>query len=191
MGMSLAPAAWVFLWSVCVGGLLGVCYDVFRIIRIAVPGGKALIFLQDLIFFLIAAIVSFLFLLANNQGVIRGYLLAGELLGFVLYYFTVGSLVYKAASAIINLMKKILRVLLRPFVLLFQFLGRILGKCAKGIGRFFKKSFNNLKNGLQSKAVRVYNHCKCKGKKPQTKRNHPKRKKSKWRRFAQSKRKRT
>ena len=50
------------------GFLLGAFYDVFRLIRLIMKPGAKAIFFQDLAYFLISAIVTFLFALAVMDG---------------------------------------------------------------------------------------------------------------------------
>ena len=74
-----------FLQSMLLGAALGVFYDVFRILRLAFPKGKVVIFFQDLLFFCTAAVATFVFLEYAQSGEIRLFIFIGEILGFVLY----------------------------------------------------------------------------------------------------------
>ncbi len=109
------------LYSFGIGILLGVIYDVFRIIRMAftLPGlvtdeykGRAhrsrfsvncIVFICDILFFLIAAVISAIFIFYVNNGRIRGIAIFGSLCGFVLYYNTVGRLVTMISGSLIRL----------------------------------------------------------------------------------------
>lgn len=164
MNMILSPEAVIFLWSTLLGTVLGVCYDIFRILRIAVPSGKVLIFIEDLLFFLLAAIVSFFFYQAVNQGIIRGYFLIGELLGFVLYYGTVGKIVYRCAEWIIRWIKKIFGFIFRILLFPLKQIFRLFRKPLRYLRNVFRKLWKKLKNILQLKAVMVYNYFNPKNK---------------------------
>lgn len=126
----MADQVWLFLEAVLLGAALGAVYDVFRILRLAFPNGRVLIFLEDMLYFALVGIVSFSFVLLQNGGVLRAFLLAGELLGAVLYFFSLGVLVMKAAQGIIRLVRGFLRFLfrifVRPLIRLFRW---IFGKC--------------------------------------------------------------
>ena len=183
MNMILSPEAAIFLWSTLLGALLGICYDVFRILRIAVPSGKVLVLIEDLLFFTLAAIVSFFFYQAVNQGIIRGYFLVGELLGFALYYGTIGKAVYRCAEWIIKWMKKIFgfifRILLFPFKQIFRLFRKPLGY----LRNVFRKLWKKLKNILQSKAVMVYNYFNPKNKHKQREQQSVRKKGRIWRKL--------
>lgn len=108
------------LYAVGIGILLGLIYDVFRIVRMAftVPGivsdlyrgreykNRFLVniigFVCDILFFVIAAVISAIFIFHVNNGRIRGIALFGSLVGFTAYYNTVGRLVTLISGAIIR-----------------------------------------------------------------------------------------
>ena len=108
------------LYSLFIGVLLGVIYDVFRIVRMAftVPGIVAdiyrprkhrsrlavnvIVFVCDILFFVVAAVISAIFIFHANNGRIRGIALFGSLVGFAVYYNTVGRLVTLISGGIIS-----------------------------------------------------------------------------------------
>lgn len=85
-----------------VGFLLGAFYDVFRVIRLMMKPSAKWVFVQDLLFFSISAMVTFLFALAVNGGELRLYLIVGLTVGFTAYLVTVGRLVVRFARQIIQ-----------------------------------------------------------------------------------------
>lgn len=151
-----------FLWSLLGGVLLGVLYDVFRIIRIAsaresgggLPDavrngrlkkrsgnedgkdgsrvcrkgfrrGTALasgyydrlfwfsVFVEDILFFLIAACVMALITYQMNYGRFRWFSLAAACGGFAAYYFTVGRLVMLISGTLLLMIRKLLGLIWR------------------------------------------------------------------------------
>lgn len=120
MYMTVAPQTWDFLLACLLGAFLGVCYDLFRILRVAIPPSKTSAFLQDILFALIALVTTFLFLQSVTDGALRFFVIVGEFLGFLLYHFTLGVLVIKAATAIIKVVKRVLHIILLPFVKIFN-----------------------------------------------------------------------
>ncbi|MCL2057413.1 MAG: spore cortex biosynthesis protein YabQ [Oscillospiraceae bacterium] len=113
MELYVADQTLAFLGAIAVGAALGLVYDVFRITRIAFPIPKAVIFFQDVLYFLICAAVTFLYLMSAIHGKIRIFLLAGELIGWVLYHFTIGQLVMRISAAIIEGIRRTLAFLFR------------------------------------------------------------------------------
>ena len=130
----------IFLYAWLLGAALGLGYELFRIPRLAVKMPAWLIFVQDLLYVILWASATFFFQMTYSRGQVRLYILVGELLGWTVYYFTVGALFYRLSGAIIAAVKAIvhfllgkilcplLRLLFRPFVWLW-------GKVRRGVGR--------------------------------------------------------
>ncbi|MDR1564135.1 MAG: spore cortex biosynthesis protein YabQ [Oscillospiraceae bacterium] len=122
----------LFLQALLLGAGIGVLYDFFRLLRIILPAKIVLVFIQDVIFWVITAVATFLFMLVQNGGVIRGYLLIAELAGALIYYFTLGALfigvsrwiaekIRKTCSFIfIKLIKPLVNIVKTPVVYLVK-----------------------------------------------------------------------
>lgn len=141
---------------------MGVLYDVFRVCRIAVPTRRGIVFVQDMLFFLLCAIATFLFLLTSTDGVVRVFLMVGEALGWIIYYFTLGQLVMKVSKTIIAAIKAVLRFLLRyllyPIWLLIYNLISLLMRPIRFFVQIMKKFLQRLKFRLKVERVILYNH---------------------------------
>jgi len=91
------------LYAFAVGIGLGALYDVFRICR-AVRGNVRLntlwIFVEDILYALLCAVVVIIFVFHVNQGRIRGFMLLAAGAGFRLYYVTLGRLMMGLAERI-------------------------------------------------------------------------------------------
>lgn len=124
MGYDILRPEQIFLYACVLGVLLGILYDVCRIFRLAINWNIWQIFLQDILYFVVCGILTFIFLLTFNNGVIRIYVLFGECLGWGAYYITFGKLIYRCSSRIINYVKKILKkvfsVILNPIFKIFK-----------------------------------------------------------------------
>lgn len=123
MASSYAQIYTFILYSVFIGFGLGVVYELFRIIRRAFCiAGKRVVtdivyFICDILFFIIAAIVSAIFIFYVNNGRIRGIALFGSFAGFVLYYNTLGRLVSMITDLIIRTVYRILRLVFERVLL--------------------------------------------------------------------------
>lgn len=102
-----AYALSVFLLSCLLGGVLSAFYGFFKILRIAIKFNAVVIAVQDFIFWFISGLAVFLFALWQNDGIVRGYVLAGALIGALIYYLTIGALITRSAEAIIGFFKRI------------------------------------------------------------------------------------
>lgn len=161
MGIYLAEQAAVFLQSLLVGAALGILYDVFRVSRVAFPTAYGVVFAEDVLFFLICAIVTFFFGLSAIDGSLRVFLIIGELLGAVLYYFTLGRLVMGVSKKIIAAIKAVLsfifRRILRPVWLLIYNIIALILRPFIFLSRILKKLLQNLKFRLKIRRKVLYN----------------------------------
>jgi len=111
LAVSVSGQMLVFLAACLAGAILGSLYDVFRIIRIAIPCGRIAVFIQDIIYLIICTLLTYLFLIMENSGEIRVFIIEGEIIGAIIYYFTIGAVVIKAARLIIIVVKRFLNAL--------------------------------------------------------------------------------
>lgn len=146
----------IFLQAILMGAVFGAVYDLFRIFRIAVPLPAGVIVAEDVIYFAFCGFMSFFLAMTVNFGQVRFFILLGELLGFLLYYLTLGVLVMKCAQQIIAFIRWIFQVLwkliLRPVVRLLMWIGKkvakIFGKLGKNAKKLCKRTENTCKLGV-------------------------------------------
>lgn len=156
--ISFADQTLTFLLSIPAGAVLCLFYDIFRIIRLSRNTSAVGVFFQDIIYFSISAFFTFCFLIVRCSGEIRGYVLLGELLGFLICRCSLSALVLTAAGSVHRFLRRLIRLLLRPICAL----GRLIGKIVKPVGRFMKKILkimrNRTKKLLKAPGRLVYNH---------------------------------
>ncbi|MGE5506977.1 MAG: spore cortex biosynthesis protein YabQ [Chitinophagales bacterium] len=78
------------------GALLGLLFDVYRVLRGRLRPGRKATLLGDLLFWAVATVLTFGALLAGNWGEIRLYVWLGCLLGACLYHLWLSRLVIRA-----------------------------------------------------------------------------------------------
>lgn len=105
----IAAEAMLFLTSCLLGAALGVVYDFFRAVRLLFPPGAALAFAEDGLFFAVVGVAEFVFFLNHTYGQLRGFLLIGQGLGFLIYYLTAGRAVYCLMRRLTRLLKGMVR----------------------------------------------------------------------------------
>lgn len=115
MTISLAGQTSAFLYSCALGAALCALYDVFRAIRLFFLPGRILTAFLDVLYFFLAAVFTFAFFMAVSQGEVRAYLYFGEMIGWLLYYETVGALLLRLQSRIFRLLRRIARKIAVPF----------------------------------------------------------------------------
>lgn len=81
-----------FLWSIVLGALLCLFYDIFRAKRVTVKSGALVVALQDIFFWFVSAVITFIFLLSRTNGQLRFFVFVGMIIGFFICRFTVSRL---------------------------------------------------------------------------------------------------
>lgn len=116
----LSHQALSFLQAVLLGGALGVLYDGFRIGRLFGKAGAVRVFFADLLFSFLAAFATAVFLSRSYYGEVRFFLLAGEGLGFLIYFNTLGALVLRFFRRFRRILEKFMNFLKKPFIFLLR-----------------------------------------------------------------------
>lgn len=148
----------IFLASLGVGFLLGVLYDFFRALRLSFTRGKVAVVIFDLLYFFMVAFGSYIFILAANKGEVRSYIIIGELLGAVFYYFSLGFALMKLTDKFVLLLKRFISFVFRIVSFPFRFIKTAFLKLYAKINTFFQKSEKKSKK-IQKKVLpkaRVY-----------------------------------
>ena len=96
------------LISFALGEGLVMLYDVFRIFRKVVPHGVIWISVEDVLYWIVAALLSFGMIFQENDGLIRGFAIGGILLGMLFFNHFVSPFLIRSISGIL---KKILEIL--------------------------------------------------------------------------------
>ena len=142
-GLSLTTQAKNFLLSLGLGFLMGFVYDLFRIIRLSISERKISVIIFDLLYCVFLCFSTFVFLITVNEGQVRFYLLLGEGVGFAIYYFSLGVMIFSFSRKIIYFIKLCFK---RIFCLLFFPFKWVFTKLKRVCDNFFKKGRKRTKN---------------------------------------------
>ena len=140
-----------FLRSLILGVLLCVLYDFIKSARLMVDFSDITIFLQDIIYSCISAFVTFIFLLSVTNGEMRGYVILGILVGFIISRFTLSRLLCKFLKFIFGGVKRFFEVISRWFYGEFDLLTEKIIKICKKTLKTVKKLLKNLECLLYTK----------------------------------------
>lgn len=126
------------LLSVLFGIGYGALYSVFKGVRRAVKFSAVAIFFQDIIFFELIAVVTFLLLLALEYGEIRLYVLVSILVGFCAFYLLLSEVFSRIIAAA-------LRLLIGAFGFFCKTFGKTEAYCSKKLQNCYKYLKKHLK----------------------------------------------
>lgn len=155
MPVSVKSQVNVFLWSIVGGVLIALIYDFFRIKRKAVKTGIIAIYFEDLMYWIIVAIVMFAVVYYSNEGEIRGFIFLGTIFGVILYALLFSKLVMNSAMFFIKLIFNILKELWKIITFPFKLIIKILSYPAKLIARAAQKLYKGSKTFGRNRIAKI------------------------------------
>lgn len=102
---SLSDVLSVFI-SLFFGAVISLIYDIFKSYRIAFKSSNIFIIVQDIIFSIISAILTYLLLYICVKGEIRWFVLIFEIIGFIIFRIFLSKLIVKSIVNINLFIKK-------------------------------------------------------------------------------------
>lgn len=160
-GLSLAQQTKGFLLSLGFGFIMGIFYDLFRIIRIGISKGKVATVVSDILYCIFLCFCLFLFCLTVNEGEVRFYLLLGTGAGFCVYYFSLGVIIFSFSEKLISFIKRVTKTVFNvisfPFRFVFGKLRKLFNKAAAKSRKKTKNIKNKSKFLLKVNKLMLYN----------------------------------
>lgn len=149
MIVSVSSQAYVFLCTVIGGMAIALVYDFFRIFRRAVKTGGFVTYVQDLLYWIMAAIIMFFTFYYSNDGELRVYLFIGAFIGVVLYVLLFSKIIMDSSLFIIKIVTLVIKALIfitsYPIRMVWKVLSIPLRKLVRIAGKSVKKTRNSSK----------------------------------------------
>ena len=95
----------VFVKAIGMGYFFGIIFSIFMFFNAICGKNAFVVFLRDVTFFVISAILTFMFALKYNSGMLRFYIPAGELMGFIIFYIFPGMYMGKCWRKIADILE--------------------------------------------------------------------------------------
>jgi len=152
--ISVSTQAYIFLCAIVGGIVIAFIYDIFRVKRKAVKTSAIVIYVEDLVFWLIVVAVMFAVLFFSNEGEIRGYIFIGTILGIILYNLIFSRIVMAAFLFILKMLYKALMFLWRLAAYPFKILFKMLSLPARHISKTTKKAFHKVRGAGKNSLTR-------------------------------------
>ncbi len=144
---------YIFLIYIASGMVIGIFFDMFRVLRKSMKTSNLITYIEDTIFWIIVGLFLIWEIFTISYGELRSYIFIGLFIGFVIYMLSVSkyfikinvkimTYVKKIILKILNILKNIYNFLLKIFKPVFHF---IENKVKLNIN-FFKQFKRNKKN---------------------------------------------
>lgn len=157
MYMAFSPPSTIFLMSILLGLSFGALWDIFRILRLSIPSGKVFVFIQDVVYCLIICLSTLIFFYFFTFGGFRFFVLIGEFFGFIIYYFTIGNIVFNIFKVIIHFLHKIIWFLTWPIRKIIAKILCLFKRILCIFNQKFKKDICITKKFLHLNNISLYN----------------------------------
>lgn len=149
LGINIIDEFYIFLIAINYGLIIGCIYDFYRVFRHFSESKKVLTAIEDILFWIIIALIIFVFLVDKTNGIIRGFVILGIIIGYVFYIKVISkysfSFLKKIFKLILDLISEIMKVISYPFKQIFKFAG----KRANKLGNIFKMTLKDSKKYLR------------------------------------------
>ena len=136
------------------GMLIGILFDIFRILRKTFKTQDFITYIEDVAFWIITGAFLMFILLKFSNGEIRFYSIIGLSLGFIVYILTISRLFVKINVVIIkfikNIVYNIIRIIAYPIKLILKMLRKIFTPFT-----FFVINFKKIISSLNKKCKKL------------------------------------
>lgn len=120
----------IFIFFFIIGIIIGILFDIFRVIRKSFKTPDTLTFIEDLLFLISSGSIIILGIIKLNSGEVRLFLFLGIFFGILIYTLTISNLCVIILYVFVKICKKILNF---PFY--------CIKKLLKGSKKIIKKDF--------------------------------------------------
>lgn len=139
---------YIFVFAIIYGLLLGLIYDVYRVIRYYSKPKKLLTATEDLIFWIIITLTIFTFLVEKLDGIIRGFILLAFGIGYIIYIKFISKYSFSFLKWIFKLILSLINEIMNIIFYPFRKIGKFLGKRLKKVRRIVKIGLDDAKKYL-------------------------------------------
>lgn len=112
------------------GIIIGILFDVFRILRKSFKTSNLITYIEDILFWILTGTILIYSIFIFNNGEIRGYIFIAILLGILLYMISISSYFVKISVNIVKTIKNVtiylFNILLAPFCIIIKWIKKIL-----------------------------------------------------------------
>ena len=157
----LARQIYIFIIFIFNGCIIGILFDIFRILRKSFKTSDLVTSLEDIAFCIITGFFLIYSIFLFNNGQIRLYVLLGLVIGLIFYMLVLSKYMIKISVFVITFLKKIFSVILhfvlspiriiisllnKPFSYIYINIRRISSNLINNLIKLFKKKEKKSKN---------------------------------------------
>lgn len=147
----MSNQAYVFFIFILNGLIIGILFDIFRILRKSFKTSDFRTNLQDILFWIITGLILLFSIFKFNNGELRAYIFLGVFLGVAMYMLLFSKTFIKINVFIVNCIKTIFKyIFIIPIKYILKFLRRIILAPISFIFINIRKNLSNFKKNIKS-----------------------------------------
>ena len=112
--------AYLFLIFSLTGVVIGILFDLFRILRITIKTPNIITYIEDVLFWILTGVLVLYNIWFFNNGEIRLFMFLGIILGVLIYMCTLSNILIKIFSNILKFIINILKVPVKTIIVFFR-----------------------------------------------------------------------
>ena len=114
------------------GVIIGILFDIFRILRKSFKTRDILTYLEDIIFWILTGIIILYSMCRFCDGELRFFMILGIIMGLIIYILTISKYVMKVSLFVVGIIKKsifiLIKILSYPFKIIIDFIKKVIYK---------------------------------------------------------------
>ena len=131
---------YLFIVFTIVGIIIGILFDIFRILRKSFKTNDIVTYIEDFLFWILTGIIILFSMYKFSNGELRFFMIVGIIIGTLMYMITFSKYIIKISVFIINIIK---RIIIYPFNIMKKILKKIIFRPIFIICINFKKNTIN------------------------------------------------
>ena len=138
--------AYIFFVFILNGFIIGILFDIFRILRKSFKTSNLITSIQDIFFWILTLFILLYSIFKFNNGELRLFIFIGIFIGVLLYMLIFSNLFIKINVFIINIFKKIFNyIIIIPIKFIINIVKKLFFKPISFVCINFKKFLSNFK----------------------------------------------
>lgn len=113
--------AYLFLVFSLTGVIIGILFDIFRVLRKSFKTSNLITYIEDILFWVLTGLLILYNIWYFNDGEIRIFMFLGIIIGGLIYILTLSNLFINILVFLINKTKKITKLIIIPFKPIYRF----------------------------------------------------------------------
>lgn len=140
--------AYLFLVFSLTGVIIGILFDIFRVLRKSFKTSNLITYIEDILFWILTGFLILYNIWYFNDGEIRIFMFLGIIMGILIYILTLSNILINLLVCIIDKIKKILKIILIPFKPVYKLCRKAILKIKKNLNKIANngKKFINFEN---------------------------------------------